>query len=413
MAREMMVFSCVTVVQPRRENFPDTVRHGGLTLKSSPLTEATRARCCTTGSFCRFAFEFDDSFGNSRHPRPGFPPETGLDTVRPIPKIPRPATGPLGVVAGPSPLRGGEQIASLRMDGMQYTKFPAWLTVGLLLGLSGCYHYGYSPYGAPYGNYGPGAYPVAPGGGGYVSPSPPYAPSNGSPGMSPTPIAPPSGPAWEPAPGGSQPGNQAPPYNPTPGGPVVPDPIENGEDKPFGGGAPPGASLSPMIEPVPVGLAAPPNSPSGVQLQPIETDPSYSPIGSTASNNVVDNSDPFEPPTTTNSGDIPARQVTMSQAQNPKLKPYGYETRNYSWLRGFVDYDPQDNRWVMIYSTAPSPKDRYGGSITLGDHRSIGKITPGAHVFVQGEVDPSSLDQHGKPIYKIEKVTLLGEPGAN
>ena len=64
---------------------------------------------------------------------------------------------------------------------------------------------------------------------------------------------------------------------------------------------------------------------------------------------------------------------------------------------------------MIIYSAAPSPKDRYGGSITLGDHPSFRKITPGAHVLIDGAIDPSSLDQHGKPMYQIQKVTPLGE----
>ena len=68
-----------------------------------------------------------------------------------------------------------------------------------------------------------------------------------------------------------------------------------------------------------------------------------------------------------------------------------------------------DNRWVMIYSAPPNPKDRYGGTFTLADHPSFRNITPGSHLYVQGAIDETSLDQHGKPLYQIEKVQLLAE----
>jgi hypothetical protein len=269
-------------------------------------------------------------------------------------------------------------------------RFPA-AGFGLLISLCGCYHYGYSPYGsAPYGP----SYPTMPGGGGgYMTPSEPYVPygSPGAPGASPTPISP-GGPTpiWQPGPQ-PLPGN---PNNPTPyeqnGKGLVPQPTPD-EEKPFGGGAPPAAQMTPA-------------NPAGVQLQTIE--PAYPTGAATPATTVANNGgDPFDSSMRPVSSGSNVAARTANDPSRPN--PFAHDARNFAWLRGIVDFDPQDQRWVMVYSGNPDAADRFGGSITLGDHPQMNRIKPGDVVLVEGGVDESSLDQHGKPLYRIDKLVPL------
>ncbi len=265
-------------------------------------------------------------------------------------------------------------------------RFPA-AYYGLLIGLCGCYHYGYSPYGsAPYGP----SYPMTPGGGGYMTPSEPYVPYNpGAPGATPTPIVPGGGapPTWQPLPG--NPNTSPTPYEQNGKG-LVPQPTPD-EEKPFGGGAPPAAKLTPA-------------NPAGIQFQTIE--PTL-PTGAAPPTNTVASSgtDPFDSsmrPVSSGSN-VAARTANDSSRPNP----FAHDARNFAWLRGIVDFDPQDQRWVMVYSSNPDAADRFGGSITLGDHPQMGRMKPGDVVLVEGGVDDASLDQHGKPLYRIDKLVPL------
>ena len=263
--------------------------------------------------------------------------------------------------------------------------------IGFVIGLSGCYYnHGYAPYGAS--PYGPGTYPMGPSGSGYNNMSPSYVPY-GSPGVSPTPLTPnstPTTPNWNPAPGTT---NPARPYEPNGGGGPVPNPTD--DERPFGGGAPPAASNTPAS---PTGFGA---SSSGVQLQPIEA--------GAASGPVIAGNDPFESPvrSVSNGATVAARPSRLQDDADGKRKPFGYDLRNYTWLRGYIDYDPQDQHWIMIYSATPDPGDRFGGSLTLADHQLLTRVKPQDHVLIEGHVESASFDQHGKPLYHIDKMVRL------
>ncbi len=288
-------------------------------------------------------------------------------------------------------------------------------SIGLLLCLCGCNHYAHSPYGSPYGGYGPGMYPAAPSGG-YGASSYPAAPSGGYMNSSPTyvPYTTPSGPSPTPLPnGGTSPGqptwqtpggNPAPSYDGTSGGTDKPVPTYPDEDnKPFGGGAPSGASLFPGTSPAAGNLSG-----SGIQLQPIETSPTFPSGAAAPPATIAVSDDPFESPVKATSGgtNVTARSASLGQAES-RPNPFAHDARNFTWLRGIVDYDSQDQRWVIIYSADPDSADRYGGSITLSDHPLLQRIKPGDVVLVEGAVDEVSFDHHGKPIYKISKLQPL------
>lgn len=286
---------------------------------------------------------------------------------------------------------------------MPTVRISTALTAGLLVGLCGCYYYGRppygSPYGVPYGGYGP-TYPMSPTDG-FGSPPPAYVPYGAPSGPSPTPLSPngatsPSQPDWR-----TPNGNPAPPYG---GGTEKPVPNPTIDDQPFGGGAPAGASLTPGPGPAAAGGL----SGSGIQLQPIESGPSYPSGAATPSATVADGHDPFETPmrATSSGSNVTARSASLDSTES-RPNPFAYDARNFTWLRGIVDYDSQDQRWVIIYSANPDSTDRYGGSITLSDHPLFQHIKPGDVVLVEGTVDAASFDHHGKPIYRISKLQPL------
>lgn len=252
---------------------------------------------------------------------------------------------------------------------------------GLLICVSGCYYnYGYSPYGSyPYGpgnSYPAGTYPST------LPPSTsPYVPYNGS---SPTPLGSPSPtPTWTTPPPGGSPGGPARPYEPggaPSGNGLVPNPTGDGEEEGFGPRPTSGPTSGINLQPIEAG-AVPPSVAGGISLDPAMRSVS-------------------------NGNSVTARTARLSD-DGGQRKPFGYDLRNYTWLRGYVDFDPQDQRWIMIYSDAPDSSDRFGGSLTLSDHKLLSKIKPQDHVLIEGSVDAASFDQHGKPLYRIDKMVRL------
>lgn len=300
---------------------------------------------------------------------------------------------------------------------MDISRMMNVIRLGLLLGLCGCYHYAYSPY----GNNGMGAYPYGPStypsspGNGYIQPSPTYVPG-GSP-TNPSYGSPPSNggptPLYNPPNGTSPPGggNSAPTWGPPSGNPQepnyngndsekkVPDPTKEDDEKTFG--AEPGASLPPGYNG---------SSISGIQLEPIEPDPGTPTGAADPSSTLADNQDFFEPPVRSVSRQS---KVASSATTDSRPNPYDYDGQSYTWLRGIVDYDSDDQRWLIIYSVDPNHHDRYGGSMTLSDHPNLQKIKPGDVILVEGELDSASLDRHGKPIYHVDQLKLLRAPRRN
>lgn len=286
---------------------------------------------------------------------------------------------------------------------MPTARISAASCIGLLVSLCGCNHYAYQPYGSPYGGYGPSSYPTAPGGyptgagGGYGGASPSYVPYGGPAGPSPTPLAPnggamPGQPEWR--------GNAA-PYDGPDGG--TDRPVPNPKDEKQFGGAPAEANRTPGADPASGGLSG-----SGIQLQPIEAGSSFPSGAATPSTATAGNEDPFESPlrTTSSGSNMTARSASLGNAES-RPNPFAYDARNFTWLRGIVDYDSQDQRWVIIYSADPDSTDRYGGSLTLSDHPLLQRTKPGDVVLVEGAVDSAAFDHHGKPIYRISKLQPL------
>ncbi|WP_166829592.1 hypothetical protein [Thalassoroseus pseudoceratinae] len=103
-----------------------------------------------------------------------------------------------------------------------------------------------------------------------------------------------------------------------------------------------------------------------------------------------------------------ARASGVVPAGNTELSPYDRDPNGYSWLRGIVDYDPQDNVWIIFYSQVPQANDPFNGQITLADHPKLTGLQDGEVVFVEGGIDNTNLDPRtGFPKYRISRIVPL------
>jgi len=306
----------------------------------------------------------------------------------------------------------------------------------VLLVAGGCYSYNpYSPYGP--GGYG-GVYSSPPAG--IVQPGTPYAPPGGygQPGF-----APQGQPGIAPQGGFGQPGFQSDaPQFPTqadpPGGATWQQP-SNGSPG-FSDDGPtysPNDGIGPSDTPVPLydeptrpGFDSQPFEPSNTEPfessnnEPFESSPNDSTFGEDVTPFGVDyrhspgrlqtaqqvatagqGAERFLPPVRSQ-GVVVTRQLaaTTARAQSPEPSPFSHDRRGYRWLRGVVDFDPEERTWNIIYSLNPDPSDRFGGSIALIDGILLEALQDNDRVLIQGRIDMRARDRFGKPKYRVEHV---------
>jgi hypothetical protein len=258
--------------------------------------------------------------------------------------------------------------------------FGPLLAFGMCLG--GCHHY---PYASPYGNYG-GYGPVygptyGPTPGGMMAPGPTYVPT--VPGGPSGPIPAPSNPG-SPTP---LPGNpNQPTWRPDPADPAGDAPPFQGNDR----SVPPGQD--PGFDPLGTSIDRPGALPVAVN-EPL-------PMSPVADNAAPAEADPFEAPIT-----------TVGATAKPAPNPYGYDGENYTWLRGVVAFDADDNTWSIIYSLTPPASERFGGSCVFAPHPELSNLVDGDVVLVKGLYDPGMVDSSGKPKYVIRTLSRLEPVG--
>lgn len=85
--------------------------------------------------------------------------------------------------------------------------------------------------------------------------------------------------------------------------------------------------------------------------------------------------------------------------------PYGYDSIDYRWLSGIVDFDEQRKEWVLIYDLSPDPEDAFKGQITLVQNPELDRLHSNDFVYVEGHVDNNARDYGtGKPQYHVEHI---------
>ncbi|MCA9117489.1 MAG: hypothetical protein KDA79_20605 [Planctomycetaceae bacterium] len=300
----------------------------------------------------------------------------------------------------------------------------------LLTSAAGCYHQ------APYGGYPgyPQAYPqggvpggyVMPQGGQYLTPATPGGPAT----LTPTPDYNLGSPSSEPF-GGGTPDNWQTPGSTTPGTGGAGDPYYQGTptdprvpDRGYGDPStlPPAGGTGDGFEdnssPFGAGAAAEPMRGPSLSAAPRFVRPVAYETAETG----------FLPPVEQASGDTsaaPAANVAVTEVRRmsapaaepqpaaaPQLLPlpegaqqqaaaWGYDRENYRWLRGVVEFDQQDGQWHLMYD--PQPGDRWGGDLTLAGGNLPETLQDGAVIQVHGQLDQSSRDSRGKPLYQVER----------
>ncbi len=105
-----------------------------------------------------------------------------------------------------------------------------------------------------------------------------------------------------------------------------------------------------------------------------------------------------------------ANAIPIKKKVANKLKstsPYGYDKVQYSWLRGVVDYDSENQSWHIMYNIKPEADDQFGGEFAMVSHPGLEKLKDGDVVLVKGYVDDSDRDAYGKVIYQVEELVPL------
>ena len=92
-----------------------------------------------------------------------------------------------------------------------------------------------------------------------------------------------------------------------------------------------------------------------------------------------------------------------------KTTPFAYDSQNYKWLRGVVNYEKTDRHWSLVYSDAPDAADELSGCVTIGDQPELMGIGDGEIILVTGEFSGTDTDPRGKPIYVVKEITRHGK----
>ena len=99
-----------------------------------------------------------------------------------------------------------------------------------------------------------------------------------------------------------------------------------------------------------------------------------------------------------------------SQRESPDSRstvqlPFGHDEMKFRWLRGLAEYVEQDESWHIMYNDNPTD-DRFGGEFTLANNAELDKLDKREMYFmtVDGQYDSKSLDQRGKPSYRITNI---------
>lgn len=103
--------------------------------------------------------------------------------------------------------------------------------------------------------------------------------------------------------------------------------------------------------------------------------------------------------------DAPELQPVPAKRGGPD--PYAYDKEGYTWLRGVVFKDPQDQQWYLMFSENPDVADPMGGEIMLLDHPDLGKAKNDDVVLVEGSIDRTRLDRRNKPGYRVKSIAFL------
>ena len=111
----------------------------------------------------------------------------------------------------------------------------------------------------------------------------------------------------------------------------------------------------------------------------------------------------FAPPIAADRTEHPLASI----AGTIKESNYGYDARQYGWLKGTIEYVKADNSWHIMYDQSPDANDQYGGDLSLIDDPRLDALSDNDVVYIKGAFDTRALDGLGKPRYRIENISRL------
>jgi hypothetical protein len=103
--------------------------------------------------------------------------------------------------------------------------------------------------------------------------------------------------------------------------------------------------------------------------------------------------------------DEPDRDGGIQAMSRPN--PYDHDRKGFRWLRGVINFDEANQKWYVMYSANPAADDEFGGEIALADTASLDVLNNGEVVYVEGQIDPNTRDDSGKPCYRVDFLAQL------
>ncbi len=100
-----------------------------------------------------------------------------------------------------------------------------------------------------------------------------------------------------------------------------------------------------------------------------------------------------------------ARPVSLQMETRVPLE-YGFDTAEYKWLRGQLQYSPESDTWQIVYSAAA--RDSYRGTFNLNvAPEQLSGLNDGDPVDVRGYPNLKLRDASEKPVYEVEEIRLM------
>ena len=100
------------------------------------------------------------------------------------------------------------------------------------------------------------------------------------------------------------------------------------------------------------------------------------------------------------------RQVAGTANSTASSGEYGFDRKDYRWLRGILKYDSRSGGWLITYSLAA--RDEFGGTLAMAiSQQQIDGLAEGDTVDVHGYVDQNVRNEQGRPIYRVESIERI------